>query len=300
MNIAVIGAGLMGHGIALCFANKGFQVKIYDANSKVRKQLLKRIETSMQQMGTAKKNINLALKNIEVVDNVAETVKDSDLVIEAILEKLNLKQQMFKEIEKYAKPKCIFASNTSVIQITKIMGKLKNKERALGTHWWNPPHLIPLVEVIKTKWTNPTVAKKVMQVLSKVGKQPVLVNKDVPGFVGNRLQHAMWREAISLVNKGICDAQSVDNVVKSSFGRRLAVLGPLENADLIGTDLTLDIHNQILFDLDCGTTSSPYLKRLVNKNKLGMKNGHGFRKWTKTQANNVQKKVATHLLSLGT
>ena len=191
-----------------------------------------------------------------------------------------------------------WASNTSVIPITKIMQNLNGKHRALGTHWWNPAHMIPLVEVIKTKWTDGKYAKIMFDLLLASGKSPVMVEKDVPGFIGNRLQHALWREAISLVEKGICDAESVDTVVKESFGRRLAVLGPLENADLVGTDLTLDIHQNVLFDLDNRQGTSPYLQNMVNRGELGMKTGQGFRSWTKEDSIVTGQRVSKHLQKL--
>ncbi len=126
------------------------------------------------------------------------------------------------------------------------MQDLSRRERAVGTHWWNPPFLVPLVEVIGTQWTSPQVIATTMALHAAAGKTPAHVKKDVPGFIGNRLQHALWREAISLVEHGICDAKTVDDVVKASFGRRLAVLGPIENADQVGTDLTLAIHDVVL------------------------------------------------------
>jgi 3-hydroxybutyryl-CoA dehydrogenase len=175
------------------------------------------------------------------------------------------------------------------------MSGLRMKNRALGTHWWNPPHMIPLVEVIKTEWTDLGVAQATYDLLADAGKTPVMVEKDVPGFIGNRLQHALWREAISLVENGICDAESVDTVIKASFGRRLAVLGPLENADLVGTDLTLDIHNTVLADIEARQGPSPYLEKLVEDGKLGMKSGQGFRTWTLSEADEVRARVARHL-----
>jgi 3-hydroxybutyryl-CoA dehydrogenase len=168
----------------------------------------------------------------------------------------------------------------------------------LGTHWWNPPYLVPLVEVIKTSKTLALVADSMTALLRAAGKTPVTVEKDVPGFVGNRLQHALWREAISLVASGVCDARTVDTVVKASFGRRLAVLGPLENADLIGTDLTLAIHQTVLPDLDCTPGPSPYLQELVNAGKLGMKCGDGFQHWTVEQQVEIRKRVLKHLKAL--
>ena len=230
-------------------------------------------------MEIKKEEIKKIISSINKTNNLEQALEKAEFVIEAAPEKLDLKQNIFKEIENLAPQDCIFASNTSVIQITKIVDQMVNKNRALGTHWWNPPHLIPLVEVIKTEWTDEKTMRRTIQLLKDIGKTPVRVEKDVPGFIGNRLQHALWREAISLVENGICDAEAVDTVIKSSFGRRLAVLGPLENADLVGTDLTLDVHENVLHDLDRNQKPSKLLQRLVKEGKLGMKNGEGFKKW---------------------
>ena len=240
------------------------------------------------------------MQRVAVYETLEEAVKNADVVFEAAPEKLPLKQQIFADIEKYAPAHCTLASNTSVIQISKIMAGLKTRHRAIGTHWWNPPHMIPLVEVIKTEWTDSAVADDMMALLSHAEKTPVMVEKDVPGFIGNRLQHALWREAISLVERGICDAKAVDTVIKASFGRRLAVLGPLENADLVGTDLALDIHENVLFDLESRQGPSPYLQKLVDEGKLGMKSGEGFQKWTTEEADAVRNKVSSHLNKLET
>jgi 3-hydroxybutyryl-CoA dehydrogenase len=182
-----------------------------------------------------------------------------------------------------------------VIPITAIMQGLNKRERALGTHWWNPPFLVPLVEVIETQWTSPQAVAWTMQLHEAAGKKPAHVKKDVPGFIGNRLQHALWREAIALVEHGICDAATVDAVIKASFGRRLAVLGPLENADLVGTDLTLAIHDTVLPAIENRPGSSPYLQDLVADGKLGFKSGEGFRKWSPEEQAALRTKVMRHL-----
>ncbi|WP_372571227.1 3-hydroxyacyl-CoA dehydrogenase family protein [Ruegeria jejuensis] len=296
--IAVIGAGLMGHGIALNLAKAGLTVAITDPVQDARDTLPDRIRASMEAMGEDARAIARTLQSIEVCDSMSAAVRLADVVFEAAPEKLDLKQNIFAEIEAHAPETCILASNTSVMPITQIMSGLHLKNRALGTHWWNPPHMIPLVEVIKTEWTDPEVAQTMFGLLKSVGKTPVMVEKDVPGFIGNRLQHALWREAISLVEHGICDAEAVDTVIKSSFGRRLAVLGPLENADLVGTDLTLDIHENLLHDLEARQGPSPYLRSLVDQGDLGMKSGQGFRTWTEAEANAVRQRVATHLKKL--
>lgn len=298
--IAVIGAGLMGHGIALTLAKAGQYVTVTDPFQEARATVSDRIRQSMSAMGDEEATIADALKMIEILDTTAEAVRGADVVFEAAPEKLALKQTIFAEIEAHAPDTCILASNTSVMPITQIMSKLRLKNRAVGTHWWNPPHLIPLVEVVKTEWTDPKVAQDMFDLLASAGKTPVMVEKDVPGFIGNRLQHALWREAVSLVENGICEAEDVDTVVKSCFGRRLAVLGPLENADLVGTDLTLDIHENVLHDLESRQGPSPYLEKLVAEGRLGMKSGQGFRKWTDEEADAVRAKVASHLRKLET
>jgi 3-hydroxybutyryl-CoA dehydrogenase len=175
------------------------------------------------------------------------------------------------------------------------MQALRDRTRALGTHWWNPPYLVPLVEVIGTQWTSPAAIEWTITLHKAAGKMPVHVKKDVAGFVGNRLQHALWREAIALVEHGICDAETVDTVIKAAFGRRLAVLGPLENADMVGTDLTLAIHKTVLPAIDSTPGPSPYLDKLVAGGKLGFKSGEGFRKWTPEQQAALRAKVMQHL-----
>ena len=297
-NISVLGGGLMGHGIALKFAQNNYQVTVYDLDQGVLKSIHNRIRISLEQMEVSKNDINKILSLIVTNDNLKKAVQNGSLIVEAAPEKLEIKQDLFRSIEDNAPENCIFASNTSVIPITKIVEKMNDKTRALGTHWWNPPHLIPLVEVIKTKWSSEYSIKMVIKVLKKIGKKPVRVEKDVPGFIGNRLQHALWREAISLVENGVCDAASVDTVIKSSFGRRLSVLGPLENADLVGTDLTLDIHENVLFDLESNTGPSKLLRELVKTRKLGMKSGEGFQKWTSKEMDETKERVLSHLKRL--
>ncbi len=227
--------------------------------------------------------------------DLAAAVRDADYVVEAALEDLALKQKLFGEIEQHVRPDTILASNTSVIPITSIMQGLSRRERALGTHWWNPPYLVPLVEVIGTQWTSQQAIDFTMALHKDAGKQPAHVKKDVPGFIGNRLQHALWREAIALVEHGICDAETVDTVIKASFGRRLAVLGPLENADLVGTDLTLAIHRTVLPDIEHRPGPSPYLEALVAQKKLGFKSGEGFRTWSAEEQAALRAKVLQHL-----
>ena len=289
--ISVIGAGLMGHGIAQVFALAGHDVTIYDAFAGSLETVKARILANLKDLGDDQG----AVDRVTPQGDLAKAVASADYVVEAVLEDLALKQKLFGEIEPLVRPHTILASNTSAIPITAIMQGLERRERALGTHWWNPPFLVPLVEVIETQWTSPATVDFTMKLHAAAGKKPAHVKKDVPGFIGNRLQHALWREAISLVENGICDAKTVDEVIKSAFGRRLAVLGPLENADMVGTDLTLAIHQNVLGDIDSRPGPSPYLDKLVKDGKLGFKTGEGFRKWSPEEQTALRAKVLQHL-----
>ncbi|MCC6888481.1 MAG: 3-hydroxyacyl-CoA dehydrogenase family protein [Hyphomicrobiales bacterium] len=290
-HIAVVGAGLMGHGIAQVFAVAGHDVSITDSVGANLDSARSRIAASLADLGDDPR----AVERVTPHNELATAVRDADFVVEAVSENLPLKQRLFVDIETHARPDAILASNTSVIPITDIMAGLRRRERALGTHWWNPPTLVPLVEVIGTPWTSPQVIAWTMDLHAAAGKKPAHVKKDVPGFIGNRLQHALWREAVSLVERGICDAETVDSVIKASFGRRLAVLGPLENADLVGTDLTLAIHQTVLPAIESRSGPSPYLETLVAEGKLGFKSGEGFRKWTPAQQAALRARVVQHL-----
>lgn len=296
--VAVIGAGLMGHSIALTFADAGRATRVFDPDPASRSSLRARVRQSLSDLGRSSTEITRALGRIELCDDLADAVHDAAYVTEAAPEKLELKQGLFADLERLAPADAILASNTSVMPITAIVERMTSRHRAIGTHWWNPGHLIPLVEVVRTEWTSDDTVEHTVATLRGVGKSPVRVNRDVPGFIGNRLQHALWREAINLVERGICTAADVDLVVTSGFGRRLAVLGPIANADLIGTDLTLDIHSQVLHDLEARPDPSPYLRALVDDGRLGWKSGEGFLRWTEDDKAATRERVARHLLRL--
>lgn len=292
--IAVVGAGLMGHGIAQVFAIAGHTVRVFDSNAQALQTLHERIARNLVDLGRE----TGAADRVQPVAELGEAVAQADVVFEAGPEDLAFKRKLFEQLQLLAPAHALLASNTSVIPITQIMQGLATGHRAMGTHWWNPPFLVPLVEVIKTPHTDPALAQQMATLLAAVGKTPAMVEKDVAGFIGNRLQHALWREAIALVADGVCDAQTVDTVVKASFGRRLAVLGPLENADLVGTDLTLAIHRTVLPAIDATPGASPYLQQLVDQGRLGMKTGEGFRRWTADEQAALRQRVLQHLLAM--
>jgi 3-hydroxybutyryl-CoA dehydrogenase len=300
--IAVIGAGLMGHGIAQIFATYGHLVWVQDTAAEMLPSVKDRVRANLVRMAeyglVDAKNIPAILERVRVTTDLATACAQADVIIEAISENLALKQQLFAELDRLCPERVILCSNTSVISITQIGEKAARRERILGTHFWNPPYLIPLVEVVRTERTAPACMDAVYDLLLKVGKVPVRVQKDVPGFIANRMQHALWREAFAIIDEGICDAATVDTAVRNSFGFRLPVLGPVVNADLIGLDLTLAIHTYILPYLNTSPTPSATLRAKVERNQLGFKTGGGFLPWTQDSIAAARDQLTTYLLEM--
>ena len=289
--IGVIGGGLMGHGIAYLFAAAGHHVNVFEPLADVRASLPQRLQAIVALLGDDPRLV----ERIAAHHSLEPAMRDATWVFEAAPEKLPLKQQIFAEVEKHVAPTTILASNSSAIPSTEIGRHLSKRERVVGTHFWNPPHLVPLVEVIQNEKTSVDVVQRTIELLRQAGKVPVHVRRDIPGFVGNRLQHAMKREAIALVAAGVCDAETIDTVVREGFGARTAVLGPMEQSDLVGLDLALDIAEVLYRDLDRTAGPHPLLREKVGAGKLGMKTGEGFRKWTPQQADAVRNRLSGFL-----
>ena len=287
--IAVIGAGLMGHGIAQVFALAGHDVTIYDSVAASLDSAKARILTNLKDLGDDQS----AIERVTPIADLGQAVRDADYVVEAVLEDLALKQKLFAEIETRAAGHHPRQQHLGV-PITSIMQGLQKRERA--RHPLVEPALPGAAGRGDRDAMDGAADRRLHHEAARRRRQkPAHVKKDVPGFIGNRLQHALWREAISLVEHGICDAETVDNVIKAAFGRRLAVLGPLENADMVGTDLTLAIHKTVLPDIDSRPGPSPYLEKLVKDGKLGFKSGEGFRKWSPEQQAALRAQVLQHL-----
>ena len=294
--IAVIGAGLMGHGIAYLFAAGGYDVRVQDPAGDTLEKLPQRIGDICDLLGTDR----VAVERVSGGLSIDWAAADAGIVIEAAPERLALKQTIFTELERVAPPDAILASNTSALPITRIAAALKHKHRVLGAHFWNPPHLVPLVEIVLMSKANRPAADRLAAILRAIGRHPVFVHRDIPGFIGNRLQHALKREAIALVAAGVCDAETIDDVVKQGFGARLGVLGPLEQSDLVGLDLTKNIHDTLMPDLDVTPHTHPFLDALVEKGELGMKAGKGFRQWTPAEADAVRERLRRALVKSAT
>ena len=286
---AVIGGGLMGHGIAQVLALGGIDVVVHDPVPEALAAVPARIAANLQALGID------ADMHVELETELEAAARDADWVFEAAPEDLELKQQIFGRLDAVTRPEAILATNTSVMRVRDVAAQAEKRARIVGTHWWNPPFLVPLVEVVQGPDTDPATIDRTMAFLGSLGKTPVHVRRDVAGFVGNRLQHALWREAFDLVDKGVCDAETIDTVIKAGFGRRLPALGPMENADLVGLDLTLAIHEYVLPELDPPSQPSDGLRRRVQRGELGMKTGAGFRRWSERDADEVRGRVVARL-----
>jgi 3-hydroxybutyryl-CoA dehydrogenase len=291
LKIGIVGGGLMGHGIAQVLAKQGATVTVHDPDPDTLNSVPERIAKNLETLGEDE----AIAQRVNLAPTLEEAAREADVVFEAAPERMELKQAIFEQLDTIAPPEAILATNTSVMRVTEIASKTQRPERVVGTHWWNPPYLVPLVEVVQGERTADSTVDKTIELLAEAGKTPVRVMRDVPGFVGNRLQHALWRQALELVDQGVCDAEAIDTVVKASFGIRLAVLGPMENADLVGLDLTLDIHEYVLPTLDPPSQPAAGLRQRVEAGDLGMKTGAGYRRWTAEEADEVRRRLLAHL-----
>lgn len=299
--VAVLGSGLMGNGLVQVFAKDKDTSVVLRSRSKKQNPLdgvRSNLDILIANDAMDEEEAGAILSRISFTDDMEEALTDTDLVVECVLEDMEIKQNLFRDIEPLCKDTCILATNTSVMSITDIAKKTENKSRVVGTHFWNPPYLIPLVEVIKGKETSMEVLDATYDYLQKIGKKPVKCMKDVQGFIANRLQHAIWREALSIVENGIADAATVDESLKYGPGLRWPHLGILENVDMIGTDLSLSIQRGVIPYLEDSHEPSKLLEKLVEEGKLGFKTGEGYQKWTEEQIAASNRSLREYLIKV--
>jgi 3-hydroxyacyl-CoA dehydrogenase len=300
--IGILGAGLMGHGIAQVFGTKGYKINLYDKDHEVLKNALSRIRKNLQAFRELKLSKRAdgerCLRNIRLCRDVPDLCNGVDVVIEAVSEKVKVKQLVFAELERFASRETILCTNTSGIPIGKISQNLRFKDRIVGTHFWNPPHIVPCVEVIKSEFTSEETFQTIADLMKKAGKEPVRVLKDIPGFLGNRLQLALFREALSLCQKGVADPEDIDRVVKYGFGSRLPFIGPFETMDLAGHDLGHEVQKYLFPELCSDLKPLNVLKRMVHDGSLGVKAGKGFYEWNDAKTRRVTKRRDAGLLEL--
>jgi 3-hydroxybutyryl-CoA dehydrogenase len=297
--VGIIGGGLMGAGIAVQFAIAGNEVRLLEVSRERRAAIPAAIDGILQELRAAHAidmaSALAATKRIELVDAMP-SLASASLVIEAIPEILSAKRELYRELETIVAPDAIVASNTSGLMPDALSEGLMRPERFLITHFWNPPHAIPLVEVVPASRTDPRVIEETVAALRAMGCEPVVLRKAVPGFIGNRIQFAILREALHLVHTGVADPETIDTVVKSSLGRRYGIVGPFEAADLGGLETFLRVAANLLPELGTDASGLEILRAHLARGEKGAAGGQGFYRWTDERRAAVREKRIAHQL----
>jgi 3-hydroxybutyryl-CoA dehydrogenase len=281
--VAVIGSGVMGHGIAIACALGGYEVNMVDTTKEILARASDRINadfTGLVKMGfVTDEGAKSALARITTTTTIADAVRGSKLVTEAITEQIASKKELFKDLDQRCPEDVVLASNTASFRITEIASAVSKKNRVVGTHWWNPPYLMPLVEITKGAETSEATANKARQFLLDLGKAPVL-SKDHPGLIGVRLHAALNNEAVRILQEGLASAEDIDTTVRMSIGLRWGIVGPLETLDLGGLDVFDDTYEHLGAELGERFRPPALLKEKVAKGELGVKTKKGFYQYT--------------------
>lgn len=299
--IANIGAGTMGHATALQFAMNGYSVNVLDNSEDALKQGLEKIKNDLKTFSEADILTESALeilKRLRFTTDYKEALNSADFVIESVVEDMTVKKSVWQEVEKYVPDDTIMATNTSGLSPSEIQAVLNQPERFVVAHFWNPAQLMPLVEVVPGKQTSQQTVDTTVELMNHIGKHAVPLKKESLGFVGNRIQLAVLREAFNIINEGIASPQSVDDIVKYSLGRRWSLVGPVASADLGGLDVFKNISSYLYADLSAETGTDPTLSKLVAENKLGLKTGEGFFNWTGDDGQEMVQQRDEELLQL--
>lgn len=290
----------MGHGIAQEFACAGYRVHLHDITKEKLNNALVQIGKNLRLLAEnsviEKTNIPEAIQRIQTTTELAEAAETADFVVEAVSENLPLKQQIFEKLDSLCQSHTILASNTTALMPSQIGANTKRTDKILNTHYFNPPYLIPLVELIRSPDTSDETVSVTFDLLTAIGKTPALIEKEALGFVGPRLQAALIREAFAIVEQGIASAETVDLVVRNSFGRRLSVAGPFEVFELAGWDLVLDAFEELYKDLNSASDINPLLREMVESDKLGVKSGEGFYEWSEERQQALRDRMSQALI----
>lgn len=292
-HISVLGAGLMGVGIATHFARFGHDVWLYDTDSNriadiatVASGILDELIATDAFAGTDKTTVLSRLHGTGSLEDQAI----SGLLIEAIPERIELKHALYAQLEALIAPEAIIASNTSGLPPDALAANLAHPERLLIAHFWHPPHFIPLVEIVPGTETKPEYLRELQQLLVSMQLEAVVLDRAAPGFVGNRLQFALLREALHIVKSGIASAEVVDQVMRASLGRRYAMVGPLEAADMTGLSTVQDICRHLLPELATGSDMMSLVAEKVAHGDTGLRSGQGFYRWDDSRKEYIQQR----------
>lgn len=283
-SVAVIGTGLLGRGIASVIAQSGYAVILHDSYPATLASAHTHVSEAARRSGAP----------VRAEADLEAAVREADLVIEAVIEDLTLKQQVFERMGA-VNPHAVLMSNSSVLPIGQIAARTPRPERTVGTHWWNPPHLIPVVEVVRGPFTDEATMQRASEFLSALGKTAVRVEKDVPGFVGNRLQHALWREALALVSDGVLPPQEVDRVVALTLGHSLAQRGPFAEMNRMGVERVREEFARALPQLNSDPNPAQLLREKVKAGQLGAKSGQGFLSWPPGARERAAQRLQEHV-----
>lgn len=302
--VAVIGAGLMGHGIAQEFAVAGFNVWINDTTSENLDRALSHIDRNLMMLRDAGKITDeqaaAAPDRLHATTSLHEAAQQADVVVEAVFEDLDLKRRIFADLDTSAPAHAILASNSSSFMPGKLATATSRPAQVLVAHYFNPPHLLPLVELVRSAHTSDETVETMTDLYSAIGKRPAIILKEAPGFIANRLQMAIFREALHIVEAGIATPQDIDLVIRNSIGRRWSVAGVFELLELIGWDLGLAVASEIMPDLESRPEPPALLRAQVERGDLGVKTGRGFYDWTPESAEALRLRVARALLEIST
>lgn len=301
-SIAIVGAGLMGHAMAQEFALAGYEVHTYNRTEEKLQHTIKSIQANLQMLRSlgmvSQEQTEQVPKNIHPSTVFKDVVVGTDVVIESVFENLELKQEIFQELDKLCPEHTILATNSSTLVPSKLASVTQRPDKVIGTHYFNPPHLLPLVEVVCGPETSDETITTICDLLTKVGKSPAIVRKEVPGFIGNRLQAALLREALSIVEQGVASPQDVDVVIKKGFGRRYAAAGVFEIFEIAGWDLIFAAAPYLLPYIENSTELSPLVKDRVGRGELGVKTGKGFYEWTPESAEALKQRIERALVKI--
>ena len=279
-NIAIIGAGTMGHSLAQVFAQGGYQVSLNDTSDEVLSKAQTLISSNLDTLSRAglfdpAEKSKVLEQRITCTTNLARAVAQSDLVIEAIVEVPEVKKEMFSELDRLAPPEAILSSNTSYLDIFKFV-ETGRPEKVIITHWFAPPHIVPLVEIVQGPQTGPETVATVERILKGLGKQTIVIKKFLPGFIANRLQAALALEAYRLIDEGYATPENIDIATKASFGLRMPLLGLIKRADFAGLDLIQQNLKNKSYSPPPIRGKSDTIDALVSRGNFGVKTHKGF------------------------
>jgi 3-hydroxybutyryl-CoA dehydrogenase len=300
--ITVVGAGLMGQGATVEFALGGYEVNLNSRSQESLRRGMESVEEICQRLidlGLATRgSVETALSRIRTDVSLEKSVQDVQVVYEVVYEDLALKQRVFRDLDRFCPETTILVSGTGTLSLTDLAGATQRPDRVILANYSNQCYLIPLAEVMRNEDTSDETVATVCELLTRIGKKPVVIQREVPGFVANRLQWALFREALWLVQGGVVTAQDVDTIIKSGIGRRWAAAGVFEVFELVGLDVVLGVLAQLLPSLENSTEIPPVLQEKVERGDLGVEAGRGFYDWTPDSADALRQRIANALVEV--